>query len=142
MDILRVEFDINLHAYEYDDDEYADKSYPTGNEELDKRVKDYLKKADIASYLHPLYPIGGYLDETTNKYIAFVTNKNKAIDMETLMDGLVGASPDGNAPDGWMEGDISIGSYGEYRDIEVIPVVDKLYYYEQYTDVSNFIPDL
>ncbi|SNW62578.1 Hypothetical protein ORPV_674 [Orpheovirus IHUMI-LCC2] len=139
MDILRVEFDITLHAYM--DGDYQEKTYPTGDVILDAKVKDYLRKADIVSYLYPLSPIGGYVDNN-NKYIAFVNNKNNMIDMELLMDGLVGASPFGNAPDDWMEGNISIGSYKEYNNIEVIPIVVKLYYYEQFTDVSKFIPDL
>jgi len=122
--ILHFVFIPNLWFSDDDGNFVEQGQYPTKDNEINKAVKqfilsdklDYLVESIIYGYKVLYYYI-------KNNLLHIIVNTENNISMKELANKLYEIDPNGNAPDLWKEGDISIT-----ENIEFVPTVYKLFY--------------
>lgn len=120
---FRAEFHISMNSVEVDDSQL---DYPTQNPVIDGAVEEFLANEKMGeNILYPMTQLSYILDQEYTVILSYADE----VTVEGFKDLLYGASPDGNAPDGWMEGNIYIGPFWDGDEYEIIPTLSHLWQY-------------
>ena len=121
--ILHFIFTPNLWFSDDNGDDVDEQVYPTENDTVNNAVDDFISSDKLHYLVESIaydYKVLDYYFQ--NDLLHIIVDTGKSLSVEQLSTKLYDISPDGNAPDLWMEGDISVT-----ENIEFVPTLYKLF---------------